>query len=159
MHSRLEKMLKICKAATPGPWWWRLNRKSKQVVLESGGRGRWLERVMDFVRYGMGGAKPRFLDQEKCLMVDADKLGVDVPGREHHSEWAQTLAHPDAEFIAESRSELECYTELLIEIDRWCDVQGAASSEPGASDWDSGHAWATDTLRGIIDKHLGKGRP
>lgn len=102
-------------AATKGPWHWAINLKSREVVLESRGRGAMLEIVMDFVRWGMGNAKPRFLDQEKCLMVDADKLTEVVPRREHHAAWHQDIRHPDADFIAASR---EAIPKLVDEIRR-----------------------------------------
>lgn len=90
--------------ATPGPWFWNVSLKSKHVVLESHNRGGMLEIVMSFARWGMGGAKPLFLDQVKCLLVDSDKLTVKVPKREHHADWFQTIDHPDANFMAESRT-------------------------------------------------------
>lgn len=76
-----------------GPWFWNVNPKTHIVELETTGGFT----VMDFVRYGMSGAAPRFAVDG--LMVRADELLVVVPGREHHSSWFQTLNHPAANMI------------------------------------------------------------
>lgn len=52
------KLRKIAEAATPGPWQWFGNTKMHEVYLATPDRGRLL--VMDFARWGMGGAQPRF---------------------------------------------------------------------------------------------------
>lgn len=88
--------------ATKGPWNWRLSLQSKQVYLEgSPGRGR--ETVMDFVRWGMSGAQPRFRNAE-CLMVPVSELSAIVPGREHHESWHRDVDHPDAALIVAHRN-------------------------------------------------------
>lgn len=88
---------------TPGPWRWEVNLKSKQIIL-AGGSPRYDLDVMDFVRWGMGGARPRLLkrwDRDGLmLMENADTFATVVAGREHHASWFQTLAHPDARLIA-----------------------------------------------------------
>lgn len=110
------------KKATPGPWAWTISLRSKAMRLESHGRGQMLEYIMDFMRWGMGGAKARFLDREKSLMVDADKLTRVIPGRAHHSEWAQEIDHPDADFISGARTDipalLQHIREQAAEIER-----------------------------------------
>jgi len=83
-------------ASTPGPWRWELNPKSKCVRL-CGGKPRFDLTVMDFVRWGIGGAAPRFVSG---LLTRCDTMGVIVPGREHHAAWFQGLSHPDADLIA-----------------------------------------------------------
>lgn len=103
MKRLAEEAERLSAKATPGPWSWNLNLKSKSCHIESHGRGSMREFVMDFVHWGMGGAKPRFLDQVKCLSVDVDKFAKVAPGREHHSDWYQTIDHPDANFMVESR--------------------------------------------------------
>lgn len=89
-------------APTPGPWRWEVNLKSKAIQL-CGGRPRFDLTVMDFVRWGMGGAAPRFLrpmnGSTLMLMEQATRWAEVVPGREHHSEWFRTLNHPDAQLI------------------------------------------------------------
>jgi hypothetical protein len=81
-------------AHTPGPWKWRINRSTKRIYLT--GRGL---TVMDFVRYGMSNAAPRFLDAEH-LMQRADELAINIPGESHHSHWNQDINHDDARLIA-----------------------------------------------------------
>lgn len=70
---------------TPGPWFWHLNRKSRQMALCSVKGGQLT--VMDFVRWGMGGAIARF--RVGNLMKNAYAFGVDAPNREHHADWFQ----------------------------------------------------------------------
>lgn len=102
--------------ATPGEWRWNVNLSSRCVYLESTGRGQMLEHVMDFARWGMGGAAPRFRSQDD-LMVRADELTAIVPGREHHSRWYRTLSHPDAELIAATRNALPALLAAASERD------------------------------------------
>lgn len=83
---------------TKGPWVWELNKRSKSVELCGIG----IE-VLRFERYGMQGAAPTFTRQDEVFKLQGEKacnLGVDVKGREHHSDWFQTIDHPDAHLIA-----------------------------------------------------------
>lgn len=79
---------------TKGEWYWKLNESSKQVDLV--GKQFWI--VMDFVRYGMRSAAPRFIGKDG-LLYRAEHWGVKVLGREHHAEWYKALDHPDAKLI------------------------------------------------------------
>ena len=80
--------------STPGPWFWMVNLKSRQVTLES--TQSMHPTVMSFRRWGMGGAQPMF----NCRnMVPASELVEIIPGHEHHAAWAQTIDHPDANLI------------------------------------------------------------
>lgn len=54
----IEKLRALAEKATPGPWQWFGNTKMNEVYLATVNRGRRF--VMDFVRWGMGGAQPRF---------------------------------------------------------------------------------------------------
>ena len=99
------RVLKLDAEATKGPWRWNLNPRSKTLYLESRGCGHGSECVMDFVRWGMGGATPRFRTLDDCGLMDrAQKWARDVPGREHHAPWYQALDHPDANALAECRT-------------------------------------------------------
>jgi hypothetical protein len=102
--------------ATPGPWNWNVNLQSKQMCLESQGRGGWFERIMDFARWGMNSAKARFLDTAKHLMIPADKLAVPIPSREHHADWFQVIDHPDANFIAHSREDIPFLLNMVDQL-------------------------------------------
>lgn len=113
-----EQLREAAQKATPGPWRWELNEKHKDVQL-SGGKPTFDKTVMDFVRYGMGGAAPRFnmeLCSDYCIMERAEKFGVSVDGREHHSDWFKSIAHPDAEWIAAANP--QAILALLDELDR-----------------------------------------
>jgi len=98
-------------AHTPGPWRWEVSPKSHSVAL-AGGRTRYDLHVMDFVRWGMGGAQPRLLDGGKSinglmLLDPCTKYAVPAKGREHHADWFLVLDHPDANLIAAAPELLE----------------------------------------------------
>jgi len=100
-------------AYTPGPWQWRINRSTKRIHLT--GRGL---TVMDFVRYGMQHAAPRFLDSEH-LMQRADELAINIPGEGHHSHWNQDIGHDDARLIAAAPLLLESCKEMYAAIKKY----------------------------------------
>ena len=83
------------KAVPSGKWSWEINLSAKQVSLVTNqGLG---DIVMDFVRYGMGSAQPRF--NVSGLMEKAETLAAIIPGREHHKDWFQRINHPVADFF------------------------------------------------------------
>lgn len=99
---------------TPGPWRWGINLKSKQVQL-CGGVPRFDLIVMDFVRWGMDGAAPRFNTEIRPyhnLMERVEKFAAIQPGREHHADWFQRVNHPDAMLI-------EAAPDLLAACQLW----------------------------------------
>lgn len=116
-------------AHTPGPWRWEINLSSRQLQLcggdPKGGFGAYDHTVMDFVRWGMSGAQPRFLDAKKTLLTEASTYAEVVEGREHHKAWFQTLSHPDARLIAAS----PCLFKACKEIDGEAPVK-EPSAEP-----------------------------
>lgn len=81
-------------------WQWLLNESGQTVTLQSTGSGR--DTIMDFVRYGMRFAQPRF--NVNGIMIPASELGVVVEGREHHKEWFKFINHPTAQLIASAPS-------------------------------------------------------
>lgn len=89
---------------TPGPWRWEFNEKHKTVSIV-GGVPKFDLTVMDFERWGMGGAVPRFRDTAHDGMNVMHRL-CDRPdwiapakGREHHASWFANVIHPDARRI------------------------------------------------------------
>ena len=104
---------------TPGPWRWELNEKSKVINL-CGGIPTYDKTVMDFVRWGMGGAMPRFrVDYGgfHCVMEKANTMGIPVPGREHHKDWFQNVNNPDALLMSKAPELLEMLQELVNHTD------------------------------------------
>lgn len=93
---------------TPGPWRWVLSETYKRVTLE-GGVPRFDLTVVDFVRYGMSHAAPRFREDvdRMNIMHRAEVWGAKVAGREHHADWFKTINHPDARLIAAAPDLLE----------------------------------------------------
>lgn len=112
-------------AATPGPWEWYGNTKyTGNFYLSTKNRGRIF--VMDFVRWGMRGAQPRF--QKDHLLVNGSELvNYEVkPGAKRgdpqlYREDFIGILHPDAIFIAAARSDVAALTE---EVRRLRDLVG-----------------------------------
>jgi hypothetical protein len=67
MKRDMQKDWELCEKATPGPWRWEVNSKCHQVDLISC-RG-WCDIVMDFVRWGMQSAQPRFTKEHDGLKI------------------------------------------------------------------------------------------
>ena len=93
---------------TKGPWRWELSERQKRLQL-CGGEPVYDLTVMDFVRWGMGGAIPRFRDDvnKMNIMRPAREHAQPVAGREHHANWFQFINHPDALLIAAAPDLLE----------------------------------------------------
>ena len=106
---------------TPGPWRWEFNAEHKSVHL-CGGRPMFDLTVMDFYRWGMGGAVPRFRDTAEDGMNLMDRLCDKVewiapePGREHHKSWHQLVTHPDARLMASAPDLLDALIGLLAVV-------------------------------------------
>lgn len=111
-------------AATPGPWLWRVNPTAKSAQLVSPPRG--CNIVMAFDRWGMQRAQPRF--NVGGILRDVVDLLRPEPGREHHANWHQCIAHPDADFIAHAREDIPA---LLAEVEHL-----AASCRTLLAAWD-----------------------
>lgn len=96
-------------AASAGKWFWDVNPKANQVTLETS-----LHMiVMDFVRWGMNRASPRF--RVNGLMQRCETLSEPIPGREHHSDWERWINHPDAIAIAAAPEDIRS---LIAEVRR-----------------------------------------
>lgn len=101
MKVDLDELERKARAARPGPWQWYGNSKMHSVYLATVRGGRVF--VMDFERWGMAGAQPRFqVDQLMVRLGDLAKsehpLGprFEVPYRRDFVG----IGHPDAEHIA-----------------------------------------------------------
>lgn len=94
---------------THGPWRWEYNASHRSVHLV-GGRPQFDLTVIDFSRWGMGGAVPRFRDTSVGGMNLMDRLCdrkdwiAPFDGRQHHSHWCAAVIHPDARLIAAAPS-------------------------------------------------------
>ena len=70
---------------------------------------------MDFVRFGMSGASPRF--RSGPVLVRAEQFAEEVKGREHHAEWFKAINHPDAQLIAAAPDLLGVLKALVGRVD------------------------------------------
>jgi hypothetical protein len=83
----------LAEKATPGPWAWFGDLASHRIYLATVKGGRRF--IMDFRRWGMSGAQPRF--QVSGIMRAAKELATrEAPYRGDIAE----IDHPDARFIA-----------------------------------------------------------
>ncbi len=88
------RLRSLAEKARPGKRFWKFNIKTHACYLYCHiGRGGW-DAVMDFVRFGMRGAAPRF--QTKGIMFRPDDMPEIKP--DHNGD--VTISHPDADFIA-----------------------------------------------------------
>lgn len=113
MTLNLDTLRKTAEAATPGPWHWAGNADNHQLYLATWIKGAGRCQVMDFERWGMQGAIPRFLDDESLMMQTAKNRLVfevarnqglpDGTPRSHPKVYRADVVdvmHPNAKFIA-----------------------------------------------------------
>ena len=109
-------------AASPGRWHWSGNTDTQQLRLSVWRPGHGRRTVMDFTRWGMQSARPRFID-EHLFMVDADTMPIyevspDSTRRGDPRVYRGDIIgirHPDAIFIANAHGDVD---DLLAEVDR-----------------------------------------
>jgi len=117
---------------TPGPWAWFGNARTNSIYLATVHGGRRF--VMDFTRWGMRGAQPRF-QTERGIMVDAKDLlqfevgdrsviGVDAAKKDGsvYRLDIRGVASADARLIAAAPDLLEA----LQMLHKWFDVTGSS---------------------------------
>ncbi len=79
--------------------------------------------VMDFARWGMGGAVPRFRDTAEDgfnlmdRLCDKPEWTTPEPGREHHKRWYQMVTHPDARLMEAAPDLLSALKEVVRVIE------------------------------------------
>lgn len=119
-------------AARPGPWEWYGNTGNGTFYLATRFGGRVF--VMDFVRWGMRGAQPRF-QVNQLMKPGTEFVNYEVlPGgkkgdRGLYREDFVGILHPDATFIAEARVDVP---RLVGEIRRLRGVLAAHGIAEGA---------------------------
>lgn len=144
---------------TPGPWRWEVNLKSRVISLRGGNRPLYDWTVMDFVRWGMGNAQPRFM--VNGLLCKAEDFKRIDPQREHHKAWFQLLSHPDADVIAAAPDLFEA-VRLLVEckdvkdrLDGW--EAGSTQEMAAMAEWyDVNKPKAWEMARAAVAKAEGR---
>lgn len=105
---------------TPGPWRWEINLRQKCISI-CGGNIPFDLTVMDFIRWGVQSAMPRFITDNwghGATMTDSKELTKIVKGREHHKSWFQTIDNPDANLIATAPEMLEALIGLMKGVNK-----------------------------------------
>lgn len=133
--ARLKEIRDREQAATKGPWVWCGNTEVRWFALETANR---MLKVMDFTRYGMQGAQPRFAVDGRMIHA-SDLAAYEV----HRAAWVDKskppyrfdvddLKAPDAEFIAHSRDDVAFLLDLLADRDR--EIAELKAAEPTLDD-------------------------
>lgn len=123
-EEQLQAIRDRAQAATPGPWEWHGNVDSHNLRLATWNRrkGHGEYTVMDFVRHGMQGAQPRFINERSCMdKASDDPMPVyqvcptctDRKDQRVYRGDIVGLRHPDAEFIAAAPQDVQ---DLLAHI-------------------------------------------
>lgn len=119
MTENLDTLRNIAEAATPGPWHWSGNAKMNNLYLATWIKGVGRCSVMDFERWGMQQAIPRFLDDDSLMMQTAKDLLVfevarnqglpdDTPSSDPrvYRQEVVDVRHPNAKFMAAANPEV-----------------------------------------------------
>lgn len=126
---------------TPGPWMWRGNLKQRQLWLCTPHSGTLI--VMDFVRWGMGGAQPRF--RQDGVMRPAEMF---VEESDHNNAF-HAVDHPDARLIAQAPELLERCAYIAQRLETLIpDLDKPALA-----------TWVEGTLRHLVEVARGDVRP
>ena len=102
---------------TPGPWRWEINLQHKTMHL-CGGQNPFDLTIMDFDRWGMGGAVATLRDPAVDGMNIMHRLPdrmdwiVAFPGRQHHFDWCAAVKHPDMQLIEAAPDLLEALQDM-----------------------------------------------
>ena len=116
--------------------------------------------VMDFARWGMGGAVPRFRDTAEDGLNLMDRLcdkpdwTAPEPGREHHKRWYQTVTHPDARLMAAAPDLLEAVSLAEHTFRHYANLHAAKG--PEGADKAMRHTELADRMAAAIAKAEGK---
>lgn len=109
---------------TAGPWRWEFNAKHKRMHLV-GGKPMYDLTIMDFDRWGMGGAVATLRDTAHDGMnimhrvCDRPDWIAPFAGREHHADWCADVIHPDMRLMAAAPDLLGAAQKALEEC---CDL-------------------------------------
>lgn len=112
-EQRVAAIRERAEAATPGPWHWAGNTDSKNIYLATWLKGLGRCIVMDFTRWGMQNARPRFSDD--LMMVKADtmvtyEVAPEATSRDDPKVYRADISgirHPDAVLIEHSKADIE----------------------------------------------------
>lgn len=124
----IEAIRQRADAAMPGPWAWHGNVENWTIRLASYNPPRRFgeSTVMDFVRWGMKRAVPRFQDERQWMRrAGDDPMPVydvcrDCTDRAHPRVYRGDfveLRHPDAQFIAHARQDVDDLLAYIAELE------------------------------------------
>lgn len=108
---------------TAGPWRWEFNAKYKSMTLV-GGKPQFDLTIMDFGRWGMGGAVAVMRDTAHDgfnimhRVCDRPDWIAPFEGRAHHADWCAEIIHPDMRLMASAPDLLAALQGVLLVADR-----------------------------------------
>lgn len=123
-EKRLQEIRARCEAATPGPWRWSVKARFHEIEIVAPQNG--TTTVMDFVRWGMQNAQPRFNDCSDAFGGILRTWDEFEKGNTCNPE-----GNPNAAFIAHARRDIP---DLLAEVERLA-AELSAQSEIVQRDW------------------------
>lgn len=135
-------------AATAGPWRWRGNTEVRRLRLQTPHHGGLT--VMDFTRWGMQGARPRFA--RDGIMHPADETvvyAVAAWSKDIYRKDVVGIDHPDAQFMAHAREDVPA---LLAELDRVTAELGLAQANLVTAKAE-GYRQAADNATELVNTH------
>lgn len=122
--------------ASPGPWHWAGNTATQQLWLATWVKGLGRTSVMDFVRWGMRGAQPRFISDEFMMEKASDQVVWEVAptatspnDRRLYRHDVIGIRHPDAEAIAAAPADVATLLATIARVEALEEEWGTRASE------------------------------
>lgn len=133
--STIDEIAARANAATPGPWFWWGNAHgpSPHLYLFSQAFGRYV--VMSFQRWGWQSAQPVFRDPETNILVPAQDVvryqvcheATSANDERVYRKQVDGIRHPDAEFIAHARTDIDTLLARVQELEEALAQKGPRS--------------------------------
>jgi hypothetical protein len=125
-------------AATKGPWHWAGNTDTRWLALCYWEPGAGRCQVMDFTRWGMQSATPRFgrdlmmYAAHENVVYEVAPTATSRADRRVYRADITGIRHPDAEFIVNSRQDIDALLAIIDAVETVC-----AKHENGATRWEN----------------------
>lgn len=109
--AQLAEFARLNTARTQGEWEWCGYQAGNDIRLQS--KAQWRPIVMDFVRWGMQGAAPRFRDTARDVM---ERFRPVLTNPDNSNSRIVGIDHPDAAFIVAAANNMSGLLETIAEL-------------------------------------------